>query len=515
MNVLRSSFVYSVFTSISRIFGFIRDILIANFLGTGVIADIFFIAFRLPNTFRRIFSEGALNSAFVPIYTKLIKDNLIIESQKFVASIFLIFLIISTAVVLIVEIFMPFFITIIAPGFTNDNEKFNELVRVSRILFPFLILISVSSICTSILNANNKFALSAALPIILNLLLIIALIIAAYLQANFLTFLSWGVIIAGLIQILFLFIALARERIYFLFSIKLYSEYIKRFSKLFSASFFSSGLLQINILIGTIIASYESGAISYLYYADRIYQLPLALIGIAIGIALLPSVSSKIKTDSIENIHVSIEQTLLYSLLFAVPASAGIYVLSEDIISVLFERGEFEVKSSFFTSKALKFYSLGLVAFILMKIFTPIFFAFENAKPILFVTVLNLVMNTSLGIALFLHIGFVGIPIATSLSAWASVLLMIYFLKNNNYYKIRKKIIFPILVIILMSLILYIYLLFLKTYFLIFFNFLQNNEIIFLLFSVLSSILLYFVLISIYKPFKYSEIKKILQNEHS
>ena len=158
---------------------------------------------------------------------------------------------------------------------------------------------------------------------------------------------------------------------------------------MFTASFFSSGLLQINILIGTIIASYESGAISYLYYADRIYQLPLALIGIAIGVAMLPSISSKIRSESFEKIHDTIEQTLVYSLLLAVPASVGIFALSEQIIAVLFERGEFNENSSLFTSKALKFYSLGLVAFILMKIYTPIFFAYENARPTLYITATN------------------------------------------------------------------------------------------------------------------------------
>jgi putative peptidoglycan lipid II flippase len=511
MNVLRSSFIYSLFTSISRIFGFLRDILIANFLGTGVIADIFFIAFRLPNTFRRIFSEGALNSAFVPIYSKLIKDNLAQESRKFAGSIFLIFLIVSSLIVLIIEIFMPFFVSILAPGFTNDYDKFTELVKISRIIFPFLILISVSSIFSSILNSHNKFALSAALPIILNITLIIALVIASYTTGDFLLFLSWSVIIAGLIQILFLTIALARGKIYFFLNVKIYTNHIKRFTKLFSASFFSSGLLQLNILIGTIIASYESGAISYLYYADRVYQLPLALIGIAIGVALLPSISRKIKSESLDIIHNSIEQTLLYSLLFAVPASVGIFTLSEQIISVLFERGEFTETSSLFTTRALQFYALGLIAFILMKIYTPIFFAYENAKPTLYISAINLVINTILSIVLFIYIGFIGIPIATSVSAWISVFLMNNSLNRHGYYRISKRIFLPTTIIIFASIIMYLYLLFLKNYLGIFFNFLQDNEKIFLLFSVLSSILLYFILISFYKPFKYSEIKKILQ----
>ena len=511
MNFLRSSVIYSFFTSISRIFGFLRDIFIANFLGTGIFADIFFVAFRLPNTFRRIFSEGALNSAFVPIYTKLIRDDLSKEAQKFAGSIFIIFLFLSSIVVILIEIFMPYFVAVIAPGFTNDNDKFSELVRVSRIIFPLLILISVSSICSSILSSYNKFALSAALPIILNITLIISLIIAANTNTDYLSFLSWSVIIAGIIQTVLLFISLNREKIRFLFTAEFYSRYIKRFSKLFYASFFSSGLIQINILIGTIIASYESGAISYLYYADRVYQLPLALIGIAIGITMLPSISSKIKTSSSEKIYDTINQTLLYSMLFAVPASLGIFALSEQIVGVLFERGEFDQKSSLFTSVALKFYSLGLVAFILMKIYTPIFFAYENPKPALHVTVINLAMNTFLSIVLFIYLGFIGIPIATSISAWVSVILMNYYLQKNNYHKIKKETIFPILIIIIMSSIMYLYLLLLNNYLPVLLNFIQYNEIIFLLFSVFSSILLYFVLISFYKPFRYFELKKILQ----
>ncbi len=511
MNVLRSSLIFSLFTSISRIFGFLRDILIANFLGAGILSDIFFVAFRLPNTFRRIFSEGALNSAFVPIYTKLIKNNLIQESKRFAGSIVLIFLIVSSIVVLIIEIFMPFFIMILAPGFVNDDDKFRELVNIARIIFPFLILTSVSSIFSSILNSHNKFALSAALPIILNITLMIALIVAAHTTSNFLLFLSWSVIAAGLIQVVILIFALNNKKIFFLFTLEIYTNYIKRFIKLFTSSFFASGLLQINILIGTIIASYESGAISYLYYADRVYQLPLALIGIAIGMAMLPSISSKIKSDSLEKIHQSIEQTLLFSLLFAFPASVGIFALSEQIISVLFERGEFNEKSTLFTSKALKFYALGLIAFILMKIYTPIFFAYEHAKPILYITTINLVINTILSIVLFVNIGFIGIPIATTVSAWISVFLMNYYLIKHNYYQIRKKVVLPVTIIIISSFIMYLNLVLIKNFSVKFFNLLQEYEIIFLLFSVLSSILLYFILISFYKPFKYSEIKKILQ----
>ncbi len=511
MSVFRSSIIYSFFTSISRIFGFLRDILIANFLGTGFLADIFFVAFRFPNTFRRIFSEGALNSAFVPIYTKLLDDNSNKISSKFSGSILLIFFLITSLIVILIEIFMPAFIALIAPGYVSNEVKFNQLVNVARIIFPFLILISISSICSSILNSNNKFALSASLPIILNITLIISLIIAHFTMNNYLIFLSWSVIVAGILQVFFLYIALNKLGIKTVFTLDIFNNYTTRFFRLFTTSFFASGLLQINILIGTIIASYESGAVSYLYYADRVYQLPLALIGIAIGIALLPSISSKIKSEKNKKINQSIQETIIIALLFSVPASVGIFSMSEPIISALFERGEFNQDSSFYTAEALKYYSFGLVAFILLKIYTPIFFAYENAKPTLYVTVINLFFNTTLSIILFIYMGFVGIAIATSISAWISVIIMNYYLHKNNYFKVQKKIILPITMIIFTSFLIHNYLIFIKKNYLLISEFMKGNDIIFLLFSVLSSILLYLILISIYKPFRYSQLKKLLQ----
>ena len=249
MNVLKSSAIYSFFTFLSRIFGFLRDILIANFLGAGFLADIFFVAFRFPNTFRRIFSEGALNSAFVPIYSKLVVGTETNESGKFAGNIITILTLSTLLIVILVEIFMPSFLQLIAPGFVAEEEKFSQLVHTARIIFPFLVFISISSICSSILNANGKFALSAALPIILNIILCLSLILSYYFSNNFLEFLSWGVLTAGIIQVLFLFFSIKSNKIVVFFTRKI-SYSVKSFFNLFFPSFFSSGLLQINILIG-------------------------------------------------------------------------------------------------------------------------------------------------------------------------------------------------------------------------------------------------------------------------
>ena len=507
MNIIKSSVVYSSFTSLSRIFGYTRDILIATFLGTGVVADIFFVAFRLPNTFRRIFSEGALNQAFVPIYTKLLNKRSDEPSKIFAGNTLVIFFLLTFLIVIIIEIFMPSFLRLIAPGFIEDQLKFNELIYVSRIIFPFLILICISSLYSAILNANNNFAISAALPILLNSTLIISMIIAYYISQNFLNYLSWAVIVGGVLQVVVLIVTVNNNEIKIQYFSKIIYEHLRDFGKLFSVSFFSSGLLQINIFIGTIIASYESGAISYLYYADRIYQLPLALIGIAMGIVLLPAISFKISKNLTSEINQTIENTVKFALLLSIPSAVGLYVLPDMIVNVLFERGQFDTESTLNTAIALKYYSLGLVAFILLKIYTPIFFAYENARPALYVTFINLIMNTGISVVLFINLGFVGIVIGTSISAWFSVIIMQFYLNNLNYYKLKSSLILPMFIIFISSLILFFYLQFLKAYI---DELYIDNKIIFLLFSVVSSILLYFFMISFYKPFSYRELKKIV-----
>jgi len=513
MNVLKSSAIYSFFTFLSRIFGFLRDILIANFLGAGFLADIFFVAFRFPNTFRRIFSEGALNSAFVPIYSKLVLGTEKNESGKFAGNIISILTLSTLLIVILVEIFMPSFLQLIAPGFVSDEEKFSQLVNTSRIIFPFLVFISISSIYSSILNANGKFALSAALPIVLNIILCLTLILSYYFSNNFLEFLSWGVLIAGILQILFLLFSIRSNKIIIIFTRKI-SHSVKSFFRLFFPSFFSSGLLQINILIGTIIASYESGAVSYLYYADRIYQLPLALVGIALGISLLPSISKKIKENSLSAVQTTIEKTIKFALMFTIPASVGLYFIPEIIVQVLFERGEFNSFATSETSMALRMFSLGLVAFVLVKILTPIFFAYENAKLPLIISFFNLIINTTLSIIFFYHIGFIGIALATSIAAWLNVLVLYIFLSRRKYFNLSKAIVCPIFVVICASAVLSFYLVWANYYYSYYFQDLLTYKLLGISLILLSSIALYFFLISFYKPFSYNALNKsFLSNE--
>ena len=288
MNLIASTYTFGFFTLISRILGYIRDILIAIFLGTSLFADVFFVAFRLPNTFRRLFAEGTFNAAFIPSYAgALVKNKK--EADNFAKNVFNLLFVFLLFFVLLAEIFMPQLIFLIAPGFYKDPEKLRLAVDLSRIMFPFLLFICLASFLGAILNSYNKFAVTAAAPIILNVVLIISLLISQFFNTSNVLILSYAVSLAGFLQLIILLIYVKKNfKPTLSFKIKI-NKKIKFFFKKLLPSIFSSGVTQINILVGTIIASFQAGAVSYLYYADRVYQINLAVAGIAVGTVMLPA----------------------------------------------------------------------------------------------------------------------------------------------------------------------------------------------------------------------------------
>ena len=293
MNLVKSTGTFGFYTIISRLLGYLRDVLIAIFLGTGFLADAFFVAFRIPNTFRRLFAEGTFNAAFVPSYTsELIKGKS--KSNIFANQIFNLLFVGLLILILIIEIFMPIFIGLIAPGFTQNIKKIELAIDLTRITFPFLMFVSLSSFFSAILNSHNKFAIASAAPIILNLVLICILILNRYLNDDLVYYLSYGISIAGFLQFVFLYKFVSKYYlVQFDFKIKI-TKNVKTFFKKLLPSIFSSGVTQINILVGTIIASFQASAVSYLYYADRIYQINLAIAGIAVGVVVLPQLSKHV-----------------------------------------------------------------------------------------------------------------------------------------------------------------------------------------------------------------------------
>ena len=293
MNLVKSTGTFGFYTIISRLLGYLRDVLIAIFLGTSFLADAFFVAFRIPNTFRRLFAEGTFNAAFVPSYTsELVKNKS--KSKIFANEIFNLLFLGLFFLVLVIEIFMPTFVGLIAPGFVKNTEKIELAINLTRITFPFLMFVSLSSFFSAILNSHNKFAVASAAPIILNLILIGILFFGNYLNDELIYYLSYGVSIAGLLQLIFLYKFVKKFYVIkFNFKFKINNK-VKFFFKKLLPSIFASGVTQINILVGTIIASFHASAVSYLYYADRIYQINLAIAGIAIGVVILPQLSKHI-----------------------------------------------------------------------------------------------------------------------------------------------------------------------------------------------------------------------------
>ena len=460
MNLLSSASIFSIFTLISRILGYLRDILIAIFLGTSIFADAFFVAFRLPNTFRRLFAEGTFNAAFIPSYTSAkLKDKK--TGKKFADEVLTIILLILLLTVTLAEIFTPYLVYIIAPGFITDDIKFNLAVELTRITFPFLLFVSLSSFFSGILNSFNKFAAAAAAPIILNVILIISILISYINNLNIAKQLSYGVTIAGIIQLIFLIYAtLSLYKPSFKYNFKITNK-VKFFFKKLLPSIFSSGVTQINILVGTIIASFQSGAVSYLYYADRVYQINLAIAGIAVGTVSLPVLSKAFKLKNYSKVINIQNKSIQLSLLLSIPASLGLIIASKEIVNGLFGYGSFTQKDVQMTSYALVFFGYGIIAFALVKIFSNFFFARDNTKTPFYISSFIVSLNVIISVSLFQKIGFLIIPIATSISTWIGVLIFLYILKKRNYLILKYELLKNAIKIILSSIIMALVLVFL------------------------------------------------------
>ena len=506
MNLVKSTGTFGFYTIISRLLGYLRDVLIAIFLGTGFIADVFFVAFRIPNTFRRLFAEGTFNAAFVPSYSsELTKGKS--KSDKFANEIFNLLLFGLLFLILIVEIFMPAFVRLIAPGFVEDSKKIELAIDLTRITFPFLLFVSLSSFFAAILNSHNKFAAASAAPIVLNLILIGILIFGKYLDDHLIYYLSYGVSVAGLLQLIFLYLFV--EKFYLIklnFKFKL-NQKVKIFFKKLLPSIFSSGVTQINILIGTIIASFQASAVSYLYYADRIYQINLAIAGIAIGVVILPQLSKHIYLKKKNKILQIQNKALELSMFLSLPASVALIVGSEEIISALFGYGSFDNEAVLNSSKALYYFALGLPSFALIKVFSTFFFANNDTKTPFYISLISVILNICISLYYFKIIGFIIIPIATTISSWFNAIILFIYLKNKDLFKFNSIFFIKFLRIIFASIVMGI---FFKYLIIIFGNQLvydYNFKSFYLLLSVLLCLTLYLVVSFFINAFNYKDLK--------
>ena len=503
MNILTSVSSFGILTLVSRILGYLRDILIAFFVGTSFLADAFFVAFRLPNTFRRLFAEGSFNSAFVPQYSKLDVKK---KSYNFANSIFNLLVFSLLLLICVAEIFMGGVLYLISPGFLADDQKFELATSLSRITFPFLFFVSLSSFYSGILNSKGKFAVAASAPIILNVMLIGSIYYSYINKEEYVYHMSWAVSIAGFLQLLMLYFYSKKyfvPKLSFDFTI---SEEVKYFFRRLLPSIFSSGVMQINILVGTIIASFQASAVSYLYYADRIYQLPLAITGIAIATVILPTLSKAIFRKEEKSFFLQ-NRSIELSLFLSAPAMVGILVATQPIISCLFGYGSFNQESIYQTSRALFIFGFGLPAFSLLKIYSSFYFARGDTKFPFKVSLLTVIINILISILFFAYFGFIAIALGTVISCWIAILVYQFNLHQNNLHQFDKIFKIRISKIFVCSFIMSAILYFLLFEFGDVFYENSATKIFYLVGIVGSSALIYFLLSILFKSFSISDFK--------
>jgi len=426
-------------TALSRVLGFVRDILLAAVLGTGPVADAFFAAFRFPNLFRRLFAEGAFNAAFVPLFAKALEREGEDAARAFSRRIISWLIAALLVVTVLAELFMPAVVAAFVPGFLDDPDKFDLTVTLTRICFPYLACMSLMAAYGGILNGLRRFLAAAFAPVLLNVVLI-AVLAAWVLWAEAGTAdagiaLSTGVLVGGGVQLALVAWGLARSGHLPAMGWPRFGPDVRRFWALALPAILTGGITQINIFIGTVIASQGPSAISWLYYADRLYQLPLGIVGIAIGVVLLPELSRHLKGGREKEAAAAQNQSLFLGLLLTLPASLALIVIAEPIIRVLFERGAFDPTDTAATGAALVAFAAGLPAFVMIKVFQPAFFAREDTRtPTAFAGVSALV-NIGLSVALFPLYAQVGIALATTIAGWTNLVLLAATLTRRRQFQ--------------------------------------------------------------------------------
>jgi len=424
-------------TLLSRLLGFARETLMAAALGAGPVADAFYAAFRFPNLFRRLFAEGAFNAAFVPLFAREIEANGVDGAKKFSEEVFGVLFTVLLALTILMELAMPLIVrTIIAPGF-DDPDKFAITVAMSAIMFPYLMCMSLTAMMSGILNSLHRYFVAALAPVLLNVVLVGVLAYAVWTGADGLETgydLSWGVLGAGLLQLMLVTLAVRRAGIRIGFRRPRMTPNVKRLLWLAFPAAITGGITQINLVIGQMIASTKEGAISILQYADRVYQLPLGVVGIAVGVVLLPELARALKAGHNVEAATLQNRSVEFALFLTLPAAAALLVMSEELVRMLYERGAFTADTTGSVSAALAVFGLGLPAFVLIKAFTPGFFAREDTRtPMIFAGV-SVVVNVALALTLFPVLAEAGIAAAESTAGWVNALLLLATLIRRGHW---------------------------------------------------------------------------------
>lgn len=418
-----------VWTLLSRILGFVRDIMIAAFLGAGPVAEAFLIAFSLPNMFRRFFAEGAFNMAFIPIFSKKLEKN--DGAGEFARDAFAGMALLLTGFTALGVIFMPGLVWLMASGFAEDN-RFDLATQYGRIAFPYILFISLSALISGVLNATGRFMAAAAAPVLLNVIFITAVIAAILTGASEAAHpdrvigmtLAWAVPVGGIAQLALVWLAARRAGYDFRPRRPRLTPDLKRLAAIAAPAALAGGVVQINLLIGRQVASHFDGAVAWLSYADRLYQLPLGVVGIAIGVVLLPDLSRRLGANDTAGGRDAFNRAAEVTLALTIPAAVALIAIPVPLVSVLFERGAFTSDDTAATALAVAVYGLGLPAFVLQKVLQPLYFAREDTRRPFYFAVVAMLINAGLAVGLASVIGYLGAAFGTTLAAWAMVVLL-------------------------------------------------------------------------------------------
>ena len=406
-------------TGISRIFGFIRDMLIARVLGAGRLSDIFLAAFKLPNLFRDLLGEGALSAIFIPMYT----DSRRVES--FARNVFSWLMIVLLGITILFEIFMPLVVWGLAPGFDATPGKMEMTVLISRIMFVYVIFICGAAFLSAILNAFSRFLLAAFMPVLLNIMLICALLFAMMFGSTHILYLMAGtVVLSGIIQFGVLWQRIRRHHFGLYLVRPRWTPGVRSMFRRFGISIVGSGFYQITIIIGTLVASFQSGAVSWLYYSDRIVQLPFAMIGLAVGTVLMSSISNALSDKNFRSVYIQQNSSLRRSMMLILPCVVGLVVLAEPIIRCLFEYGAWTAESTHAVALAIKIQCFVLPAMLVSQIYSKTLYASQDVKTPVRTSVVSLAVAAGLYLSLFPFVGYLAIPIGVVLSGYLKAYLL-------------------------------------------------------------------------------------------
>lgn len=442
MALLRSITTIGGYTLLSRLLGFVRDVLFAAVLGAGPAADAFFVAFKFPNLFRRLFAEGAFAAAFVPMFAGFLATEGERPARRFAEDSFAVLLMVLMIFVCLIEIIMPWAMMLIAPGFRADPGKFALAIDLTRITLPYLLFISLVAMMGAVLNAYDKFAAAASAPVVLNVVLIGAALGWQVFGGAPARVLAWGIAVAGIMQFAWLGIALARHGFHLSLRWPRLTPRVRRLLRLMLPVAFGAGIYQINVVVDVVIGSFlPSGSISYLYYADRINQLPLGVIGIAVATALLPLMSRQIRAGDEQLALDSQNRAIEFAALLTLPAACALVAAAAPIVSGLFGRGLFGPGAQGATALALAAYAVGLPAYILVKVLSTAFFAREDTATPVKIGVAALVVNVVFNLLLMGPLAHVGIALATSIAAWvnAGLLALMLYRAHRLHVDVRLR----------------------------------------------------------------------------